>query len=51
MNEVIDMIRDFGFPIGMCLLIYMDLRKKIEDMISVLRENNQILKDIKVLGS
>lgn len=36
MQELIDLISTVGFPIGMCLLVYFDLRKQLEKLFQLL---------------
>ena len=39
--DPIQLISSVGFPIAFCLLIYMDLRKKIEELTKAINELRQ----------
>jgi hypothetical protein len=36
--EGIDLVQTVGFPIAMCLLMYLDMRKKLDKVISLLEK-------------
>ena len=40
-TPIVDLLSNFGFPIFFCILIYVDLRKKLDDLIKEVRKLNE----------
>lgn len=48
-NAILEGVVQIGFPCIMCIVIYIDMNKKIEKMQEVISENTKVIAEMKSL--